>query len=92
LDVTAGSSGTGFTASSGAVSTNFAAELVFASDTVQSKTLNPGAGYVPVLLTTFFDIAEHLIASQKNKFTPTAKLDASTNWVMQTATFKASGQ
>jgi Domain of unknown function (DUF1929)/IPT/TIG domain/Kelch motif len=92
LDVAAGSSGTSFTASSGQISTNFAQELVFASDTVQSKTLNPGAGYIPVLLTSFFDIAEHVIPSKKGKFTPTAKLDASTNWVMQTAAFKASGQ
>ncbi len=92
LDVIAGASGTSFTANSGSVSTNFASELVFASDTVESKTLNPGAGYIPVLLTSFFDIAEHTIPSQKGKFTPTAKLDASTNWVMQTAAFKASGQ
>lgn len=92
LDVSAGASGNGFTANSGAVSTNFAHELVFASNTVESKTLNPGAGYIPVLLTNFFDIAEHAISSQKGKFTPTAKLDASTNWVMQTAAFKASGQ
>ena len=92
LDVAAGSSGNGFTASSGLVTTNFANELVFASDTVESKTLGPGAGYIAVLLTSFFDIAEHAIASKKGNFTPTAKLDASTNWVMQTAAFKAAGQ
>jgi hypothetical protein len=92
LDASAGASGTGFTARSSPVTTNAAKELVFASDTVQSKTLNPGANYVPVLLTTYFDIAEHRIASQKGKFTPTAQLDASTNWVIQVATFKAAGQ
>jgi hypothetical protein len=92
LDVSAGSSGLGFTASGGQVTTKAAVELVFASDTVQSKTLNPGPGYVPVLLTNFFDIAEHRLASQKGNFKATAKLDASTNWVMQVVTFKAPGQ
>ena len=92
LDVTNGASGTGFTASSGQISTNFAQELVFATDTVQSKTLTPGAGYIPVLLTNFFDLAEHRIASQKGSFTPQAKLDASTNWVMQVVAFRAAGQ
>jgi hypothetical protein len=92
LDASAGSTGMGFRASSGQVTTAFARELVFASDTVQSKTLNPGAGYTPVSMTTFFDISEHRIASTKGNFNATAGLDAAKNWVMQVATFKASGQ
>jgi hypothetical protein len=92
LDVTNGSSGTSFTASSGQVTTKAAEELVFASDTVLSKTLSPGPGYVPIILTKFFDIAEHQISSQKGNFNPSASLNASSNWVMQVVTFKASSQ
>ncbi|MGA9966389.1 MAG: galactose oxidase-like domain-containing protein [Terriglobales bacterium] len=92
LDVANGSSGNGFTASGGSIKTNAANELVLASDTVLSKTLSPGAGYIPVLLTSFFDIAEHQITTQKGSFNPSASLDAQTNWVMQVATFKAPGQ
>jgi hypothetical protein len=92
LDGRAGSSGKGFTASSGTITTKFAHELVFASDTVESKTLGPGPGYVPVVFTNFFDIGEHLIASKQGDFNPTAQLDADAHWVMQAVTFKASGQ
>jgi hypothetical protein len=92
LDAANGSSGNGFTASTGSVTTNAANELVIASDTVLSKTLSPGTGYVPVLLTNFFDIAEHQITTQKGTFKPSASLDAKTNWVMLAAAFKASGQ
>ncbi len=92
LDAANGSSGNGFTASSGPVTTNAANELVFASDTVLSKTLAPGSGYVPIVFTTFFDIVEHRVRSQKGIFKPSASLDAKTNWVMQAATFKAAGQ
>ena len=92
LDTAGASSGNGLTASSGQVTTNAARELVFASDTVLSKTLSPGSGYVPIVRTTFFDIAEHQIASQTGNFNPSAALDAPTNWVMGVATFKAPGQ
>jgi len=92
LDATAGAKGEGFTASSGKVTTKFAQELVFASNTVESKTLNPGPNFVPVLLTNFFDIAEHRITSKTGDFTPTAQLDGAVNWVMQVVTFKAAGQ
>jgi IPT/TIG domain len=92
LDVSHGASGQSLTASSGSVTTTEAAELVLASDTVLSKTLSPGTGYVPVVLTNFFDLAEHQVTSKKGKFNPTANLIASTNWVMQVVTFKAPGQ
>ncbi len=92
LDVSHGSSGQSLTASSGSVTTTANNELVLASDTVLSKTLSPGAGYVPVVLTSFFDLAEQQVTSQKGKFNPSANLDASTNWVMQVVTFKAPGQ
>lgn len=92
LDVSHGASGQSLTASSGAVTTTAAAELVLASDTVLSKTLSPGTGYVPIVLTNFFDLAEHQVTSKKGKFNPSANLAASTNWVMQVVTFKAPGQ
>jgi hypothetical protein len=92
LDVANGSSGQSLTASSGRVTTTAALELVFAADTVLSKTLSPGSGYVPIVFTNFFDIAEHAMTTKTGKFNPTANLDASTNWVMQVATFKAPGQ
>jgi len=90
LDVTKGSSGNGFTARSGTVKTNFAKELVFASDTADTRA--PGPGYVPIILTHFLDMAEHRIASEKGTFNPTFALYGPTNWVMQAATFKAAGQ
>ena len=92
LDVSHGSSGQSLTASSGSVSTTAAVELVLASNTVLSKTLSSGAGYVPIILTNFFDLAEHQVTSKKGKFNPSANLNASTNWVMQVVTFKAPGQ
>jgi hypothetical protein len=92
LDVSNGSSGQSLTAGSGSVTTTAATELVFASDTVLSKTLSPGSGYVPIVFTNFFDLAEHEMTSKKGKFNPSANLDAKTNWVMQVVTFKAPGQ
>ncbi len=92
LDVSHGASGAGLVASSGAINTTAATELVLASDTVLSKTLNPGAGFAPIVITNFFDIAEHLITSKKGKYNASAGLDASTNWVMQIVAFKAPGQ
>jgi Domain of unknown function (DUF1929)/IPT/TIG domain/Kelch motif len=92
LDVTNGSSGQSLTASSGSVTTTVATELVFGSDTVLSKTLSPGSGFVPIVFTSFFDLAEHEMTSKIGKFNPSANLDADTNWVMQVVTFKAPGQ
>ncbi|HLK34717.1 MAG TPA: galactose oxidase-like domain-containing protein [Terriglobales bacterium] len=92
LDATNGSAGTSLTSSSGKIATTAAKELVFAANTVLAQTLGPGHGYVTVMLTSFFDIVEHQIVSNKASYNASAPLSANSNWVMQIATFKAAVQ
>ena len=92
LDGTSGLSGQSLTSKSGPVKTTAATDLVLGANTVNSKTLSPGSGWVPIVITNYFNIAEHVLTTKKGSYNLSANLDASTYWVMQAVAFKAAGQ
>ena len=92
LDKTAGAAGSGTTASSGAVTTTAANELIFGAGMTISKFTGAGSGFISRIITSpDADIAEDRTVSATGSYSANAT-NSSSNWVMQMATFKASGQ
>ena len=91
LDVVASAQGTGGTADSGSATTRFANELIFGADTVSKNSLFPGAPFVSRVLSTASDIAEDHIVNVTDSYKATVSVSSGSTWVMQMATFKASG-
>ncbi len=92
LDVTAVASGTGTSVSSGAATTNSATELIFGAGMTGGHYSAAGTGFVSRIITSpDGDIAEDKIVSATGSNTATATLSYSAPWVMQMATFRASG-
>jgi hypothetical protein len=90
LDVSSGASGNSATASSGAVSTTAANELIFGADTVFTGDKTPGTGFTTRIITApDSNIAEDRIVSATGSYSASATLTSSGPWVMQMATFKA---
>jgi hypothetical protein len=90
LDVSAGASGNSTAASSGAVSTTAANELIFGANTVFTGNKTPGAGFNTRIITTpDGNIAEDRTVSATGGYSASATLNPSGPWVMQMATFKA---
>jgi hypothetical protein len=91
LDVTAGASGSGTTANSGAATTTVANELIFAADTIATTTTAAGSGFTSRIVTSpDSDLAEDKIVTATGSNSATATL-GSGPWVMQMATFYANG-
>ena len=89
LDKTAGASGTSATASSGAVTTTAASELLFGASTVATGTAAPGAGFTTRIITVpDSDLAEDQLVSTAGTYSATATLTAAGPWVLQLVTFK----
>ena len=92
LDKTAAASGSGTTASSGAATTTSANELIFGAGMTIATFTGAGSGFISRIITTpDADIAEDRTVSATGSYSATAP-NSSSNWVMQMATFKASGQ
>jgi hypothetical protein len=92
VDVVAGASGNSATASSGAVTTTDATDLLVGANTVQTATLKPGTGFAERLLTDpDGDCAEDLSTTATGTYTATAPLTYSGGWVMQVVAFRAAG-
>jgi hypothetical protein len=92
LDVTAAAVGSSTTASSGSATTTTANELIFGADTIATGTPGPGSGFTSRIITSpDSDIAEDRIVSTTGSYSATAPVSPSGYWVMQMATFKASG-
>jgi hypothetical protein len=90
LDVSAGASGNSTAASSGAVTTTAANELIFGADTVFTGNKTPGTGFNTRIITTpDGNIAEDRTVSATGSYSAGATLNPSGPWVMQMATFKA---
>ena len=90
LDVSSGASGNSATASSGAVSTTAANELILGADTVFTGDKTPGTGFTTRIITApDSNIAEDRIVSATGSYSAGATLTSSGPWVMQMATFKA---
>ncbi len=93
LDVTAGAIGTGGTPNSGAATTNSAKELIFGAGMTGSHFGGAGAGFTSRVITNpDGDIIEDQIVSATGSYSAVAPLSYSSAWVMQMATFRASGQ
>jgi len=92
LDVAAGAAGTGTLASSGAVTTTSANELIFGAGMTRTHFTGAGSGFISRIITNpDADIAEDQTVSSTGSYNATAPT-TSANWVMQMATFRASGQ
>jgi hypothetical protein len=89
LDKVAGAAGSGTAASSGAVTTTSASELIFGAGMTTTHFTGAGSGFVSRIITNpDADIAEDQTVSSTGTYTATAPATSS-NWVMQVATFRA---
>jgi chitodextrinase len=91
VDVVSAASGTGTTASTPAVVTTNANDLLFGAATVTSHNTGPGAGFTSRVITSpDGDIAEDRIVTAVGSYSATAPM-TSGSWVMQMVAFKAAG-
>ena len=89
LDVTAASSGTGTSSSSGAVTTLNANDLIIGANLVQTGTTGAGAGFTTRFITSpDGDIAEDRVVTATGSYTATAPVSPSGQWIMQLVAFK----
>ena len=89
VDVTAGASGSGKTANSGAATTTSASELIFGANMVATSTKAAGSGFTSRIITNpDGDIAEDEVVTTAGSNSATATLTSSGPWVMQMVTFK----
>ena len=89
VDVTAGASGSGTAANSGAATTTVANELIFGANTVATTTGAAGSGFTSRMITApDGDIAEDKIVTTAGSNSATATLTSSGPWVMQMVAFK----
>jgi hypothetical protein len=90
LDVSAGTSGTGATASSGAVTTTNANDLIIGADVVQTGTAGAGTGFTKRIITSpDSDLVEDRVVSTVGSYSATAPVSPSAPWIMQLVAFKA---
>src|SRR6202167_5434243 len=88
VDVTAASSGSGVTSSSGTVATTNATDLLFGANQVQTVTTGPGSGFTSRLLTSpDGDIAEDQMVTAAGSYSATAPLNSGA-WIMQMVAFR----
>ena len=89
LDKTAGAAGSGTAASSGAVTTTAANELIFGAGMTIAKFTGAGSGFTSRIITSpDADIAEDRTVTTTGSYSATAP-NSTSNWVMQVATFNA---
>ena len=88
VDTTAGAVGNGTTSSSGAVTTSFPYDLIFAANYVTSNSNNSGNGFLTRVITNpDGDLAEDETVTATGTYTATAAI-RSGNWVMQTVALR----
>jgi IPT/TIG domain/Fibronectin type III domain len=89
VDVTAASTGTGSTSSSGSVTTTNATDLLFGANRVQTLTTGPGSGFTQRLLTSpNGDIAEDRMVTATGSYSATAPMSSAGIWIMQMVAFR----
>jgi hypothetical protein len=90
LDVTAAASGNGATASSGAVTTTNANDLIIGANLVQTATPGAGTGFTRRIITSpDGDILEDRIVTAIGSYSATSPVSAPGQWIMQMVAFKA---
>jgi hypothetical protein len=88
VDVTAASSGSSATSSSGSVTTTNATDLLFGANLVQTATTGPGTGFTSRLLTVpDGDIAEDEMVTAIGSYSATAPINTG-QWIMQMVAFR----
>jgi len=91
VDVTAASTGTNASSTSGSATTTNATDLIFGANVVVTSTKGPGSGFTERLLTTpDGDIAEDETETAAGSYSATAPLTSSGHWIMQMVAFKIS--
>jgi IPT/TIG domain len=89
LDVSAGGSGSGTTATSGSAATTSANELIVGAGNPSSVFTSAGSGFSSRMINAYGGISEDKIVSSTGSYNATATLTSGA-WVMQMATFRAS--
>jgi hypothetical protein len=89
FDVGASASGNSTSATSGAVTTTAANELIFGAGITGGLFSASGTGFTNRIITYDGDIAEDRIVTTAGSYSATATLSSSAGWVMQVATFRA---
>jgi Glycosyl hydrolases family 16/IPT/TIG domain len=92
LDVTAAGSGTGTTATSASATTTSANELIVGAGNNGNGFSTAGTGFTLRMIDYYGNLGEDKTVSSTGSYSVTAPLKQSTVWVMQMATFRASGQ
>ena len=90
LDVRAAATGSGTTANSGSATTTSVNELIVGAGNPTSVFRSPGSGFTSRVINAFGGISEDKVVSSTGSYNATAALSSGT-WVMQMATFRASG-
>ena len=90
FDKALAAAGTGTAANSGSVSTTAASELIFGAGTSGSKFTAAGTGFTARMINLYGNIAEDKTVNATGSYSAAAT-GSSGAWVMQVATFRASG-
>ncbi len=91
LDVTASASGTSANASSGAVTTSNANDVIVGANYVQNDTPGAGSGFTEEQYSGYASILEDQYVSTTGSYSATAPESPSGWWIMQMAAFRAAG-
>jgi hypothetical protein len=90
LDGKAAASGSGTSASSGALTTTNANDLIIGANVVQTGTTGAGTGFTLRLITNpDSDIVEDRLVTVIGTYSATAPLTSSAKWIMQSVAFKS---
>jgi hypothetical protein len=91
LDVSATATGNSAAASSGAVSTRNARDLLVGTNVVWTSTTGPGSALTQRLLTPDGDIVEDRVVTAVGSYSTSAPLNKAGPWIMQMVAFRAAG-
>jgi hypothetical protein len=87
--VTAAASGNSASASSGAVTTTNANDLIIGANLVQTNTVGPGSGFTSRMITVpDSDLAEDMVVTTTGSYAATSPVSPAAPWIMHLVAFK----
>jgi len=90
LDMAGAATGNSATATSAAITTTNASDLIFGANIVYTSTSGPGSGFTSRVITSQDgDIAEDRVVTAAGSYTASAPLKRPGPWIMQVVAFKA---
>jgi chitodextrinase len=90
LDMADAATGNSTTATSAAITTTNAIDLIFGANIVYTSTSGPGSGFTSRMITSSDgDIAEDRVVTAAGSYTASAPLTRAGPWIMQVVAFKA---